>query len=51
MQLAITGRCSCGCGRTATIGSTNRLVINLDNRPLERSDMIAVKPFEIGPAE
>ncbi len=29
----------------------SRLVIDLDNLPLERTDMIMVKPYEIGPAE
>lgn len=29
----------------------SRLVINLDTKPLERADVVAVKPFEVGPAE
>jgi hypothetical protein len=28
----------------------SRVVIDLDNRPLERDDVVTVKPYEIGPA-
>ncbi len=30
---------------------SSRLVIDLDNQPLERTDVVMVKPYEIGPAE
>jgi hypothetical protein len=29
----------------------SRLVIDLGNRPLERADIVTVKPYEVGPAE
>jgi hypothetical protein len=28
----------------------SRVVIDLDNRPLERDDVVTVKPYEVGPA-
>lgn len=29
----------------------NRLVINLDTKPLKRAEVVTVKPYEVGPAE
>jgi hypothetical protein len=50
IQPAITGPLQVRVGADSDGRLNDRLVIDLANRPLESSQIMAIKPFEIGPA-